>query len=60
MNRKQWAKEFFVVVDSRQPEKITTYMTDDVRLQLFKYASLLRGSARQSRMASRRFRHELS
>ena len=27
---------------------------------LFKYASLLRGSARPSRMASRRFRHELS
>ncbi len=27
---------------------------------LFKYASLLRGSARPSRLASRRFRHELS
>ncbi len=27
---------------------------------LFKYASLLRGSARPSREASRRFRHELS
>jgi len=27
---------------------------------LFKYASLLRGSARPSRVASRRFRHELS
>ena len=27
---------------------------------LFKYASLLRGSTRPSRMASRQFRHELS
>jgi hypothetical protein len=27
---------------------------------LFKYASLLRASARPSRVASRRFRHELS
>ena len=27
---------------------------------LFKYASLFRGSARPSRLASRRFRHELS
>ena len=27
MNREQWAKEFFAVVDSRQPEKIATYMT---------------------------------
>lgn len=34
MNHKQWAKEFFAVVDSRQPEKIATYMTDDVRLQM--------------------------
>jgi ketosteroid isomerase-like protein len=34
MNRKQWAKEFFAVVDSRQPEKIAAYMTDDVRLQM--------------------------
>jgi hypothetical protein len=27
---------------------------------LFKHASLLRGSARPSRLASRQFRHELS
>jgi ketosteroid isomerase-like protein len=34
MDRTQWAREFFSVVDSRQPEKIATYMTDDVRLQM--------------------------
>jgi hypothetical protein len=34
MIRKQWAKEFFAVVDSRQPAKIAEYMTDDVRLQV--------------------------
>jgi len=34
MNRNEWAKEFFTIVDSRQPEKIAKYMTDDVRLQI--------------------------
>jgi ketosteroid isomerase-like protein len=34
MNRNEWAKEFFAVVDSRKPEKIVTYMTEDVRLQM--------------------------
>jgi len=34
MIHKQWAKEFFAVVDSRQPAKIAEYMTDDVRLQM--------------------------
>jgi ketosteroid isomerase-like protein len=33
MSRNEWAKEFFAVVDSRKPEKIAAYMTDDVRLQ---------------------------
>jgi hypothetical protein len=33
MNRNEWAKEFFAAVDSRKPEKIAAYMTDDVRLQ---------------------------
>lgn len=34
MNRNEWAKEFFAVVDSRKPEEIAAYMTDDVRLQM--------------------------
>ena len=34
MNRNEWAKEFFAAVDSRKPEKISAYMTDDVRLQM--------------------------
>ena len=34
MNRAQWAKELFAVVDSRQPEKIAAYMTTNVRLQM--------------------------
>ena len=34
MNRNEWAREFFSVVDSRKPEKIATYMTDNVRLQM--------------------------
>ena len=34
MNHKQWAEEFFAVVDSRQPEQIAAYMTGDVRLQM--------------------------
>jgi hypothetical protein len=34
MDYKEWATEFFKVVDSRQPEKIAEYMTDKVRLQM--------------------------
>jgi ketosteroid isomerase-like protein len=34
VNREQWVKEFFAVVDSRQPEKIAAYMTSNVRLQM--------------------------
>jgi hypothetical protein len=32
MKRIEWAREFFSVVDSREPEEIATYMTDNVRL----------------------------
>jgi hypothetical protein len=34
VNREQWAKDFFAVVDSRQPQKIAAYMTTNVRLQM--------------------------
>jgi SnoaL-like domain len=34
VNREQWAKEFFAIVDSNQPEKIVAYMTTNVRLQM--------------------------
>lgn len=34
MNQEIWAREFFRVVDSRQPQKIAQYMTEDVRLQM--------------------------
>jgi len=34
MNYEEWVTEFFRLVDSRQPEKIAEYMTEDVRLRL--------------------------
>jgi ketosteroid isomerase-like protein len=34
VNHNEWVEEFFSVVDSKKPEKIATYTTDDVRLQL--------------------------
>jgi hypothetical protein len=34
VNREQWVRDFFAVVDSRQPEKIAAYMTSNVRLQM--------------------------
>lgn len=34
MNQEIWTREFFSAVDSRQPEKIAQYMTEDVRLQM--------------------------